>query len=261
MRIVPNSKSPLILLFLLAAAAITSFAAENATDPNNFFRVDSVDGKLQIWAGKIVDWKNVAPTQYKQIDYRNPPASLLNVLKEKRDMFDTAVLDYYLPIPDQLRKSRYYLISSDGIEPLKLESLHGIVDFRFKWHEDSLEMPPMFSGYIVATLDGNKSPKDGFALRSEQALIFTVTKVTINVGDYPSLLDESHDRIALSLEKGSTKWGIAHSFGFQFSQDHGQYAFVKWDFGNDYPCGFNASILTLGKAPHEVIWNSSGCDI
>jgi hypothetical protein len=260
MRISTGCNLLCFFLFLLVVAAVPSYAAENRISSDMFLRAYSGDGKIEIEASGIVNWRQVAPARYKNINVKHPPQSFLKILNEKRSESSSACyLDYSAPIPNGIKKSYFYLISADGITLLRVKSLHGVVRYDLDPDSVSIVAGPIFDGSIVLSVDGKRTLKSGFVLRSERPLSFTFTTVKIKVGDYPSILDMSREEIIRSLREGRAKWGIAHSFGFQINGDDEHYAFVEWAIDTD--CAFNASLLVVGTSPHEVINNICGCDI
>lgn len=261
MRISTGCKLLCFLLFLLVVAAVPSYAAENGISSDMFLRAYSVDGKIKIEASGIVNWRQAAPARYKDINVKHPPQSFLKILNEKKNEYSSACyLDYSAPISDGIKKCNFYLISADGITLLRVESLHGVVRYDLDPDGVSIVAGPIFDGSIVLSVDGKRSPKSGFVLRSERPLSFTFATVKIKVRDYPSLLDMSREEIIRSLRERRMKWGITRSFGFQISghDEHRHYAFVEWAMDSD--CAFNASLLVVGTSPHEVINNISDCD-
>lgn len=252
-------------LFLLIALGATPFLVNGDTDtPNPFFAARSENGKVEVFIGGVVDWRGLAPAEYKSFDFRNPPASLLKVLKGKTDEFSSAELDFFSPVPEHLKRSFYYLISADGVQLLQLQQLHGTAQYFFDSKGGSLRDPPHFSGSLVATIDGNKAPKGGFAVRFLKAQRIPITKVEINVKAYPSIWQVHQAEIAAMIGKRSKTWEIVHSFGFRLGNDEAQYAFIQWGMDEDSgigSCGSRFSILTVGESPREVAWNIYDCDI
>jgi hypothetical protein len=260
MRIHQGCKTSFLILFCSLQMMMMMLALSDGKRDDRFFRAEPANGKIEIWADDLVDWKSLAPPGYKWTSYRNPPRSLQKLLRERRNPDEVAYLDFDLPLPGNFKKGVYYLISSDGITPLTLESLHGFVRYQFRSSEELAAIPTDYYGRIVARVGENKTPRDGFALYSEKPLSFKFKVVQINVSDYPSLLEQSHEQIMRRVQEGREKWGIAHSFGFQFNSNKELFAFVEWDLGKEEACSFNASILDLGRLPREIIWHASWCD-
>jgi hypothetical protein len=160
-----------LLIFALDAPAIAISSAY--VEAENGFVSFAPDPEADL------DWRSFAEHKFASRSLDRPPQKMVENLWQRRDMFDNAERPFDYPAPLPVSNRFHYLISAEGVVPLRIAKLRGAIRYSFDHQQPALRSVGYY-GAILAAPVTSSIQTGGFIFSSQRRLNVQSTPIAID---------------------------------------------------------------------------------
>ena len=221
-----------------------------------------------------IDWASLAPEKIKLLNPQRLSSADIDYINTGEEFFSIQYLKFELPVTPTLKGHYFYLISSLGIEVLKLARLSGMAKFQLLQDGKISSEPIAFSGKVIAdTSLKRKAFEGGFVLISPVPLDISVFgdasavrklfTAHAQARDINYFYNDKNQKLKLTVQRNHLDV-IDHIFTFRIAGIDAEYLFVNWqpDEKCEYGCcGNGYSLFRADQELRELTGTVLGCDV
>ncbi len=245
---------PLPLLLLAVSLCAGQIVPAYGHIPGGGFRVPLPESQ--------VAWKDIG-LQILGKDAGTPTGSRLTDLWQNKDNFGITEVNFQAPVPAAMKSRKYYVISADGLTPLRVRGLVGGIRYGFDIESEKAEVLKQvaFTGNaIFDTVPEDEYVEGAFLIDSDAAITSTATEVQ------PTAITSAKEGEATKITWDG-KTGLVKSpttsrpdLAASLAIGNEKYLFLQWH-PEGTSCEFIFTLLKIGSASLDEAANTVyGCD-
>ena len=259
-----------------AAEPQRAFSKADLEPSSGISYANFVQGSVEFYLPMMIDidWANLAPEKIKLINTKKLSRADIDYINAGDEFFSVKYLKFELPVAPALKMHHFYLISSLGVEELKLARLSGMAKFQLMQDGKVSSEPIEYYGKIIAdTSLKRKAFEGGFVLSSPVPLNINVFSdapavrklftAHAQAGEINYFYNAKNQKLKLTVQRNHLEV-IDHIFTFRIAGIDAAYLFVNWqpDEKCEYGCcGNGYSLFRVDQELRELTGTVLGCDV